>query len=405
MNLKRQIGLTLVLVACATIAAARYYPVSHTILDSLGVPQPLLTMIAKRDDADTTGPAGTARGGGGPRAAVVTTAQVFTGAISTKVQAVGSSEALRSVSVVPLEAGVLRQVAVQSGDLVQAGDLLAQMNADTEEITRDRAAVALKSAQAEYARYEGLSQSNAASQIELDTLRAAQDDAALALREAEVALEQRSIVALIDGVVGIVPVEIGDYVTAETEIALIDDRTQVVVDFWVPERLVGTVAIGQSVKASPLALSGQNFAGKVSATGSRVDTDSRTLQVRALVDNPDDVLRPGMSFAISMSFDGETYPAVPPLAVQWDADGSYVWMISDGTAQRTPARIVQRNADAVLLEADITEGALVITEGVLNVRDGAAVTVEGAGAPNDDVVDADDARATPIQVAPSEIEG
>lgn len=405
MNLKRQIVLTLLSVACATIATVRYYPVSHTILESLGVPQSFLTAIAKNDDVGNDEPSGRPPGSASSRAAAVTTATVTEGTISTKVQAIGSSEALKSISVVPLEAGVLRRVSVRSGDVVKAGDLLAQMNADVEEITRDRSVVALKSAQTEYARYESLSQSSAASQIDLDTLRVARDDAQLALREAEVALEQRSIVALIGGAVGIVPVEVGDYVTTETEIATIDDRSQVVVDFWVPERLVGTVAIGQPVKASPLAWSGTNFTGEVSATGSRVETDSRTMQVRALIANPDDVLRPGMSFAISMAFDGETYPAVAPLAVQWDADGSYVWIVADGVAKRTPARIVQRNADAVLVEADFAKGALVITEGTLNVRDGAAVITQDAAAPVDKVVGVEDSHLEPVVQASPATEG
>ncbi|WP_299552043.1 efflux RND transporter periplasmic adaptor subunit [uncultured Tateyamaria sp.] len=382
MNILRQIGYTGVLLAAATVAVARYYPDSHVMFRSLGIPDTVLGLASPEQDTAQI-PADGRRGPprGGARATLVTTAPVSTGVINATVQAIGSSEALRSVSVVPLDDGVLTEVAVRSGDIVTAGAVLARLNSDTEEIVRDRAQVTLNNAQKTYARYEALMKSNAASQSELDSLLSDRDDAALALREAEVALEQRTVFAPFDGHVGIVPIEVGDHVSTQTEIAMVDDRSKVVVDFWVPERFSSTVAIGQPVKVTSLALSGLTFDGTVSAIGSRVETDSRTLQVRAQVDNPDDMLRPGMSFSISMAFAGATYPAVDPLAVQWDADGSYVWVVADGgVAARTPVRIVQRNAASILIDADVDTDTQVITEGILNVRDGATVTVQGASA-------------------------
>lgn len=382
MSILRQTGLVFVIVAIGLLAAARYIPASHATLDQIGVPGWMITAVSQADDNGAQDVAGAdPRGGNAGRATTVTTAPVSSGMVSTQVQAVGTSEALRSVSVVPLDAGVLVDVAVQSGDIVAAGDVLAKLNADTEENARDRAAVTLRAAQTTLSRYAGLSEYSAASQIDLDTLQTDQEDAALALREAEIAFERRTILAPIAGVVGIVPVETGDYVTAETEIVMIDDRSQLVVSFWVPERVAGQVALDQQITATSLALSDTNFDGTVSAIGSRVETDSRTFEVNALLDNSDDLLRPGMSFSVSMEFDGETYPSVDPLAVQWDADGSYVWAVIDDIATRTPARIVQRNADTVLIDAEFAQDVQVITEGTLNVRDGAKVVSQGGAAP------------------------
>ncbi|WP_159974256.1 efflux RND transporter periplasmic adaptor subunit [Roseobacter cerasinus] len=311
----------------------------------------------------------------------MTTAEVATQTMSETAQAVGSAEALRSVSVVPFESGVVMDVAVASGDMVSAGDLLARLDADAEEIARARAAVTLRLAEAEHARYARLAASNVASQTELDTLRAERDDAELALREADVALQHRSIFSPISGVVGIVPIETGDYVSTTTEIAMVDDRSQVVVDFWLPERYVSMLALGQEVTARAQALADLDFTGQVSAIGSRVQVDSRTIQVRALIDNPDDLIRPGMSFSVTIAFGGEAYLAVEPLAVNWDAEGSYVWAVDDGIATRISATIVQRNVDTVLISSDIAVGTQVVTEGVLNVRDGASVDVQGAFVP------------------------
>lgn len=382
MSILRQTGLALALVVIGLLAVARYIPASHATLDQIGIPDWMITAVMQANDNGAQDAAGAdPRGANAARATAVTTAPVSSGMVSTQVQAIGTSEALRSVSVVPLDAGVLVDVAVQSGDIVAAGDVLAKLNADTEENARDRAAVTLRAAQTTLSRYAGLSEYSAASQIDLDTLQTDQEDAALALREAEIAFERRTILAPIAGVVGIVPVETGDYVTTETEIVMIDDRSQLVVSFWVPERVAGQVALDQQITATSLALSDTNFDGTVSAIGSRVETDSRTFEVNALLDNSDDLLRPGMSFSVSMGFDGETYPSVDPLAVQWDADGSYVWAVIDDIATRTPARIVQRNADTVLIDAEFAQGVQVITEGTLNVRGGAKVVSQDGTAP------------------------
>ena len=82
-----------------------------------------------------------------------------------------------------------------------------------------------------------------------------------------------------------------------------------------------------------------------------------------------------MSFRVSVKFPGDNYPSVDPLAIQWGADGAFVWVIRDGKAKRTPVLIVQRNTESVLIAADVVEDDAVVTEGVHAVRDGAEVLV------------------------------
>ena len=104
----------------------------------------------------------------------------------------------------------------------------------------------------------------------------------------------------------------------------------------------------------------------------------RTLHVQARIGNPDDTLRAGMSFQVSMRVPGDTYPSVDPLAIQWGADGAFVWALGeDGRAKRTPVRIVQRNTESVLVDADIRAGTEVVTEGIHIVREGAELLIAG----------------------------
>jgi RND family efflux transporter MFP subunit len=120
------------------------------------------------------------------------------------------------------------------------------------------------------------------------------------------------------------------------------------------------------------------FAGKVDAIDNRIDPASRTMRIRARVENPGDVLRAGMAFSVGMKFDGEKYPAVDPLSVQWDSEGSFVWQIRDNKSFKTRVRVVQRNPDVVLVQAELKEGDRVATEGLQRVREGGAVRISGA---------------------------
>ena len=308
---------------------------------------------------------------------LVVTAPVTTGRINDRVSAIGDGEANRSVTVVPLSAGVITRVNVKAGDRVGAGTVLAELDSDAERIARDRASLAQKMAQEKLERYERLVDSKTVSTVQLSETRNELDNSTLALRDAELTLKRRSITAPIDGIVGIVQVEDGDYVTTQSAIATLDDRSKILIDFWVPERFAGLIKPGQPVEAIAIALPGKEFSGSVAAVASRVDRDSRTLQIRAQIDNERDELRPGMSFKVSMRFAGDTFPAVNPLAIQWSSSGAFVWKEREGVAVKTPVRVVQRNSDWVLVDGELTDGEPLVIEGVQSLREGMRVRIAG----------------------------
>jgi len=293
-------------------------------------------------------------------------------------QAIGTGRAKASVTVNPYDTGRLTEIKAKSGSKVAKGDEIARLDSDTEEIAVDRAKVALDDAQSKYDRAKSLRASNTTSAVALADAEVTLSNGKLALREAELALQRRSIVAPIDGIIGIVPVEVGNYVTSQTAIATIDDRSSILIDFWVPERFSEAVTVGAEVSATPISNPQTIMTGVVAAVDNRIDEKSRTLWVQASIANPDDSLRAGMSFGVTMKFAGQTYPAVSPLAIQWGADGAFVWSVADGKAKRVPVRIIQRNTENVLVEAAIASGDQVVTEGVQNVRDGGEVRVARA---------------------------
>lgn len=376
MSVWKQLALAAVVLFAAAAAWVKFFPGAGDTLAGWGLDWiPVAT--AKTDTSGGAGQGERRGGGAGPRGAVVT-APVQMATINDRLSAIGTGRAISSVVVTPYASGRLTEVAVTAGSTVRAGSVIARLDSDAEEIAVDRARIALEDAQARLERVATLQSSRAATQVQLKEAEVAVGNASLVLRDAELALERRSIVAPIAGIVGILPVSVGNAVTASTEIATIDDRSSVVVDFWVPERYAGAVQVGAPMTAIPIARPNEAFDGTISAVDNRLDEASRTLRVQARIGNPSDTLRAGMSFQVSMRFAGDVYPAVNPLAIQWGTDGAFIWIIKDGKAARTPVRIVQRNTESVLVEAAIGEGDTVITEGVHNVREGAEIRIAGA---------------------------
>jgi RND family efflux transporter MFP subunit len=281
--------------------------------------------------------------------------------------------------VTPYATGNLTEVLVESGDRVEQGQVIARLDNDEQKIAADQARVALESAQQKLKRVENLRAS--VSVAELQDAQTALKAAELALRNAELTLSRRDITAPYGGVVGIISVNPGDYVTTASAIARIDDRSEILVDYWVPERFATSVRVGGAVTATAVARPGETFTGTVQAVDNRIDQESRTLRVRARIDNPEDLLRAGMSFQVTMRFEGDLYPSVDPLSVQWSADGSYIWRVKGEKVERVPIRIVQRNPDKVLVRAELAEGDQVVTEGLQTLRPGGSVRTAEQKAP------------------------
>jgi RND family efflux transporter MFP subunit len=318
------------------------------------------------------------RGGGESQVVLVATRPVGTGVVNDRLSAIGDGEAIQSVIVMPQATGTVNEILVKSGDMVKKGQILAQLDDDEQIILRDQAQVVLRSAREKSDTYRNL---KSFSRLDVLDAQIASETAQLTVTNAELALKRRSVVAPIDGIVGIVAVNIGDNVTTASNIVTIDNRTELLVDFWAPERFAVQVKPGMPVEAASVSRPGRTFEGSVEAVDNRVDPASRTIRIRARIPNVDDELRAGMSFGVTMRFPGETFPSVDPLAVQWDAKGSFVWHIVDHKSVKERVRVIQRNPDAILVSANLKDGDVVATEGLQRVRENGAVRVAGEKPP------------------------
>lgn len=380
----KQLLVSLVVLLVAAGLWVRFFPGAPALLASWGLDWiPVATAeIPRQAGGGAPGQGGSQGGGQQNRAAPLVVAEpVRMATINDRLSAIGSGRATNSVTVTPFASGRLVEVTVSSGAMVEVGDVIAKLDSEAEEIAVDRARIALDDARARGERIAALRSSNTASAVQVTEAELAVRNAELAVRDAGLSLARRTVAAPIAGVVGIISVSAGNYVSAQTEIATIDDRSQILVDFSVPERFSGAIAVGSPLEATSAARPGEVYAGTVKAIDNRIDAASRTLRVQAQITNPRDALRAGMSFRVEMRFAGDSYPSVNPLAIQWGTEGAFIWTVEGGIAGRMPVRIVQRNTDSVLVDAPLREGLLVVTEGIHVVREGAPVTVAGQTPP------------------------
>ena len=364
---------------CLAVAVAGFagwvflVPGAGDTLRSAGVPSRLLPTVAPSEKASGSTDQGTGqrRGAGGNGAVLIATQAVVRGTVNDQLSAIGTGDAIRSVAVTPQAGGTVREILIKSGDKITKGQVLAKLDSEEQVIAKGQAEVTLKSAVEKSSLYHTIKSS--VSRMDVFDAEIAEQGARLQLQAAELNLERRNIVAPIDGIVGIIPVNIGDNVATTTPIATLDDRTEILVDYWVPERFANTISVGQPVEATSVALPGRAFSGAVEAIDNRIDAASRTLRVRARIDNASDELRAGMSFNVGMKFAGDRYPAVYPLSVQWDSEGAFVWRVDDGRSKKVRVSIVQRNPDFILVTADLKDGDAIVTEGLQRVREGGPV--------------------------------
>ncbi|WP_226781658.1 efflux RND transporter periplasmic adaptor subunit [Oceaniglobus trochenteri] len=374
--------LTLI-VAVAILAGA--YVVTY------GLPPAIAAMIAEPDAAETAtaaapeaparGPrAGGRRGpGGGARGTVVVSAPLEMLPHESVLNSIGTARALRSVDVVTSAAGEVVEANLAANRTVEAGEVLVRLDARTQVLNLEIAQARLDQIQDTVSRYERL-RSNGNSTVTEVTLSEARMDLRLAeaaVGLAQVALDDRTIRAPITGRIGLSDVGIGDMLATNTAIASIDQSDALIVEFELPERAIGLLSGASTVLASTSTFTGRVFEGEIVSFDSRIDSVTRSVTVKARIENPKGELWPGMTFAVRLMQESEPLPSLPSTAITWSRAGSAVWVEEDGLARQVPVTILFRQDERVWLDAEIAEGTMVVTEGAQKLRPGARIIAPG----------------------------
>ncbi len=142
-----------------------------------------------------------------------------------------------------------------------------------------------------------------------------------------------------------------------------------------PETLYSRIRAGQRVTANTAAFPGRAFEGSIVAIDSRVDRNSRSFTTRALLPNPDRALPSGMFVLMSITLDNYKAVVVPDAAIVAEGSQTFVFVVSEGKAVKTPVTVGLREQGRVEISEGIGDGDQVAISGLQRLNDGAAVEV------------------------------
>lgn len=300
--------------------------------------------------------------------------------VKEDLQAVGSLRSNESVILRPEVSGRIASINFRDGQIVRRGQLLVALDATLNEAEVAQARAEYDLAMSNLKRSEDLARRAFISSSAQETAASNAQVAEARLKLAQARLAKMRIVAPFDGAVGIRNVSLGDYVKEGTDLVNIEDTRVLKVDFRLPERNFKQIAVGQTIEVVADALPGERRVGRVDAINPRVDANGRSLEVRALLDNAEGRLKPGMFVRVRVIV-GERANAlmVPEEAIVPQGEEFFVFRVVDNAARRVPVKIgVRRDAMVEVLQG-LSPGDQVVTAGMRLARDGQPVRVLNAG--------------------------
>lgn len=310
------------------------------------------------------------------RETAVDVAAVREEAVRDTFEATGTTRALEQVEVVTETSGRITRIGFEEGDRVSEGDVLIELDAESERAELREAEAQAKDARAQFERARDLREdTGAVSQQEVDTL-----EASLAVAEAQVGIARtrvrdRVVRAPFDGVVGLREVSRGAYVEPQTRITTLDAMDTLRLTFSVPERYIGAIAPGMPVVARARGFPDERFEADVRRIDTRVDSVTRTLRVQSELDNGDGRLRPGMFMTVELVLDQREATVIPEEALILEGPDRYVYVVRDGQAYRIDVDHGTRTRGTVEIREGLDSGDFVVTLGHQKIRDGDRVRI------------------------------
>lgn len=341
---------------------------------------------AKRDPAAQAGVApagprtGAAAGTGGAggfsqMAVAVVAVPVQSKPLALELEALGTARANESVEVTAKVANQVTVVRFDEGQQVRRGDVLVELDGAQARADLAAAEAALAESRSQYQRSRELYTTKVLSDSQIEQIEATFKANQARVDAARARVGDTVVRAPFAGRVGLRRVSVGSLISPGTVITTLDDTSTIKLDFTVPETFLSAVEPGLEVVARSVSYPDENFAGRVSSVDTRVDPATRSVTVRALVPNPQGLLKPGMFLTVRLSRGATDALMVPEEALVPEQGNVFVYVVKDGVAEKRSVRMGQRRVGEVQVLEGLAAGELVVTEGTQKLRNGAAVSL------------------------------
>jgi len=322
-----------------------------------------------------------AQGRGGP--AQVFVQEATTNPFVDRIEAIGTLRANETVEITATVTDTVTGVYFDDGARVSSGDTLLTMADDEERALLEEENAAADEARRQLNRAQSLVGQGTISRSVLDERRRTYETAVARRRALQSRLKDRVITAPFDGLVGLRRISTGALVTPGDVITRIHDDSVMKLDFSVPSAFLSSLEPGIAIRARARALEGRVFEGEISSLDNEIDPVTRSIIVRALLQNPDRVLRPGLLMSVELLRNPREAVAIPEGAIVPIARERYAFVAvqqgEETIAERRLIEIGARRPGEVEVVSGVAAGEKVVTRGAGQLTPGQTIIVRAVG--------------------------
>jgi membrane fusion protein (multidrug efflux system) len=325
----------------------------------------------------------------------ISASKVSTSAWQSKVEAVGTLRAVKGADLSLEVAGVVDTISFNSGDDVQEGALLLKLRDDDDMAKLESLQAQAQLSQIVYDRDQKQLKINAVSQATIDTDAANLKNAKAQVAQQQAILDKKTLRAPFAGHIGIRAVDVGQYLGPGTTIVTLQALDPIYMDFFVPQQEVDRMKLKQQVEVRIDAFPDQVFTGEIAAINPKVDAASRNVQIRAMLQNPDHRLLPGMYATVDIPTGApQHFVTLPQTAITYSPYGDTVYVVEEnGSGQDGKPKLVARQTfvttgatrgDQVAILKGVKEGDMIVIAGQLKLHNGSVVMINNTVTPTAD---------------------
>ncbi len=285
-------------------------------------------------------------------------------------------EAEADAEIIAKVGGEVRQIFVEEGDRVRAGQVLAQLDDRQLRLQAAQTRAALAKAERDFNRQVELNEKGLVSAGAFENLKYDLDNQRAAHDLAQLNLSYSAIRAPFAGVVTERHVKLGKELAVGSAVFRVTDPTPLKASVFVPERELARLKPGQAASVAADALAGRSFPAHVKLVAPMVDAATATFKVTLEVDDPKGDLKPGMFARVGIVFERRADTLTIPRVALLDSDGSSnVFVVSAGKAEQRAIKTGLANAGRVEVTQGLEGAEQVVVVGQNGLKDGNPVRV------------------------------
>jgi len=292
-----------------------------------------------------------------------------------EISTVGTLHANESVMIRSEVSGRIIAVEFAEGEAVEADTILFKLDQSVLQAQSAKAEAELNLHRNDYRRAESLLKNQAISERERDQAysQLKSDEANVRLIRAQ--LDKTVIRAPFSGTLGLRKVSVGDVINAGQDLVNLEDISKLKAEFKIPEISSGLIAKGQKVNLRTDAFPDEMFEAEVYAVNPRIDEQGRSLVVRAVLDNPEQQLRPGQFVHVGVEVSREENALfIPEQAVVSQTNRQFVWKVEQERVAMVEVTLGKRRNGMVEVRKGLQSGERVVTGGIQKIAEGMPVT-------------------------------